>query len=84
MREHYRIFHFPNGFNLTVRGIVSVVEVQGITYLELTSEESVTVKPGWVGVTSKRVVLKPPVDEEVSVETEEAERDTEDPEYNGI
>jgi hypothetical protein len=63
MIEIYRVFHFNNGFNLRIEGIVSFQKDNtGTIFFNLTSGETVCVPPGWVASSFRKFELVyPPV-----------------------
>ena len=60
MIEQYRTYHYNNGFNFRLEGIVNVQENRTGALISLTSGENVVVIPGWIAVSSK-VYIPPAV-----------------------
>lgn len=58
MKELYRVFHYSNGFNFRLDGIVSDVgDQRGNLQYVLTSGETVFVPTGWIATSFKLAEL---------------------------
>ena len=60
MKELYRSYFYPNGHELRLEGITSIVgDKTGMTLIVLTTGETVVVVPGWIATKFLTAPLPP-------------------------